>query len=71
MIKVEVWLYQISQPLVFQASNTYQKGFMYCIVDKVNGIVRKFPERHIFRVVEDYGWHGGQAPVENWREQED
>jgi hypothetical protein len=55
---VEVWLDQTSEPLKFEAISTYQKGSFYC-VSTLNALVHRFPIDHIFRVVEDYGTHGG------------
>jgi len=66
--KVEVWLYQTSEPLVFAAHSTYQKGDLFCVYDAVDGMVRKFPLQHIFRIVEGYGTHGGGGKVVNHRE---
>lgn len=50
---VEVWLYQSSEPQVFEAKNTYTKGPMFCVYTK-DDKVYKFPVQHIFRVIEDY-----------------
>jgi hypothetical protein len=59
MKKVEVWLYETSEPLVFNAKSTYTKGPLYCVYCE-DGNVVKFPVIHIFRVVEGYGTHGGE-----------
>lgn len=54
VINVEVWLDETSQPLCYEAKNTYTKGLLYCVYC-IDGNVVKFPIDHIFRVVEDYG----------------
>lgn len=52
-MKVEVWLDESSQPIVFEdAKNAYTKGVLYCVYYGSN--VTKFPVDHIFRVVESY-----------------
>jgi hypothetical protein len=52
-MKVEVWLTETSQPIIFEnAKNSYTKGSLYCVY--VGGAVTKFPIDHIFRVVESY-----------------
>jgi len=59
MKKVEVWLDETSEPIIHIAHNTYTKGYLYCVYagdDKVY----KYPVQHIFRIVEDYGTHGGK-----------
>lgn len=58
MKKVEVWLMETSEPLVHDAKHTYTKGLLYCIYCE-NGSVVKYPIDHLFRVIEDYGTHGG------------
>ena len=68
---VEVWLYKSSEPLVFSAISTYQKGDMFCVYDAIDHKVRKFPIMHIFRVVEDYITHGGGGKVHDWRLEND
>ena len=60
MKKVEVWLYQTSEPLRHNAVNTYQKGDFYCVYDEKE-MVTKYPLIHIFRIVEEYGTH---SPVD-------
>jgi hypothetical protein len=59
MKKVEVWLYETSEPLVYNAKSTYTKGPLYCVYCE-DGNVIKFPVMHIFRIVEGYGTHGGE-----------
>ena len=56
--KIEVWLYETSEPLVHDAKSTYTKGPFYCVYCK-DGNVVKYPVQHIFRVIEGYGTHGG------------
>ena len=52
-VRVEVWLCETSQPIVFDdAINAYTKGDMYCICS--GETVTKFPVMHLFRVVESY-----------------
>ena len=54
-MKIEVWLYQTSQPLVFDAAtNAYTKGSLYCVYEKDKNKTTKIPTEHIFRIVEDY-----------------
>lgn len=50
---VEVWMYQTSVALKFEAFSTYQKGDLFCIYC-TDGKVRKFPLQHIFKITEDY-----------------
>jgi len=57
--KVEVWLYQSSEPIVHSAKSAYQKGDFYCVYCE-DGSAVKYPLAHIFRVVEAYGTHGGE-----------
>ena len=56
--KVEVWLYETSEPLVHRAINTYTKGPFYCVYCPENKVI-KYPVQHIFRIIEGYGTHGG------------
>lgn len=56
-MKVVIQLRETSQPLEYESINTYQKGDMYCVYSN-DGLVYKFPMSSIFRVVEDYGYHG-------------
>ena len=58
MIKVKVQLKSQSQPIDYpQVLNTYQKLDMFCIYLE-GEVVHKFPLQNIWRVVEDYGYHG-------------
>jgi len=57
--KVEVWLYETSEPLVHSAVSTYTKGPFYCVYCDDEKVV-KYPVIHIFRVIEGYGTHGGK-----------
>ena len=59
MKKVEVWLYETSEPLVHEAKSTYTKGPLYCVYC-TDGNVVKYPVQNIFRVFEGYGTHGGE-----------
>lgn len=52
-MKVEVWLDESAQPIVFNnVKNTYTKGLLFCIYDGT--MVHKFPIDHLFRVIETY-----------------
>ena len=55
---VNIWLDQLSQPIVTQAKATYQKGDMFCIewidTDNNRRMVSKYPMMKLFRVVETY-----------------
>lgn len=55
--RIDVWLMETSEPLVYQAKNTYTKGRLYCIY-LANGAVVKFPLCNIFRIEEVYGTRG-------------
>ncbi len=59
MKKVEVWLMETSEPLVYDAKSTYTKGPLYCVYCE-NELVYKHPIIHIFRIIEGYGTHGGE-----------
>lgn len=58
MKTVEVWLHQLSEPIVHQAKSTYQKGSFFCVYEGEK--VFKYPIGDIFRIVESYGTHGGE-----------
>ena len=58
--KVEVWLDETSEPIVHVAKSTYTKGPMFCVYCE-DGKVHKYPVQRLFRVVEDYGTHGGES----------
>jgi len=61
MKKVEVWLDETSEPVVYQeVINTYTKGKLYCVYC-TDGNVYKYPIEHMFRTVEGYGTHGGEG----------
>jgi hypothetical protein len=60
MKKVEIWLDETSEPLVHEAKSTYTKGPMFCVYC-TDGKVHKYPVMRLFRVVEDYGTHGGNG----------
>lgn len=61
---VVVQLKDQSQPLVYEdVINTYEKGSFFCVY--VSGEkVYKHPLRDIWRVKEDYGYHGRETPGE-------
>lgn len=57
-MKVAVQLKGQSQPIEYdQVVNTYQKSDMFCVYLK-SETVHKFPMQNIWRIVEDYGYHG-------------
>lgn len=52
MKKVQVHLYEQSEPVEFDSvRNTYTKGPLFCVMAP-DGTVYKFPIQHIFRVKE-------------------
>jgi hypothetical protein len=58
MSEVIVHLKDQSQPLTYHdVINTYQKGDFYCVYVK-DERVYKHPMADIWRVIEDYGYHG-------------
>jgi len=56
MKRVEVWLKETSEPLVYDAISTYQKGDLFCVYC-TDEKVRKFPFIVIHKIVESYGTH--------------
>jgi hypothetical protein len=54
-MKVQIWLKETSQPIEYDAFNTYEKGSFYCVYERKTGLVWKYPVSMIFRVAEDYG----------------
>jgi len=57
-ITVSVQLCESSQPLVYpKVLNTYQKGDMF-VIYTVDEKSYKHPMSTIWRVVEEYGYHG-------------
>lgn len=61
MIQVSVHLKEQSQPIVYEeVKNTYTKGPFYCVYT-ANEESHKFPVSDIFRVIEDYGFHGREV----------
>jgi len=56
-MRVVVQLKATSQPLEYNAINTYQKESLFCIYT-YDGLVYKFPIENIWRIVEQYGDHG-------------
>ena len=61
MIRVSVQLQDSSQPIEHtDVINTYQKGDLWCVY--VDGEkVYKYPVVNIWRIVEEYGYHGRQS----------
>ena len=59
-IRVDVHLRESSQPLIYtDVLNTYQKGDMF-VIYTANEKSFKHPMSTIWRVIEDYGYHGGK-----------
>jgi hypothetical protein len=57
MKQIEVHLNEQSSPIVYtNVSNTYTKGYLYCVMYEIDGKrkVDKFPLMNIFRIREDY-----------------
>lgn len=54
-MRIKLFLNGTSQPLEFEATNTYTKDGLYCI--QKDDKVHKFPVDHIWQSVEDYGVH--------------
>jgi hypothetical protein len=58
MKQVKVHLKTQSQPIEYKdVVNTFQKGSLYCLYLSTEVSV-KFPIADIFRIEEDYGYHG-------------
>jgi len=58
LIRVSVQLKETSQPIVYnKAVNLYQKGSLICIY-LASEVVVKYPVADIFRIEQDYGYHG-------------
>ena len=58
--RIEVWLDETSEPIVHDAKSSYTKGPLYCVYC-TDGNVYKYPVERMFRAVEGYGTHGGDA----------
>ena len=57
-MQVSVHLIEQSQPVEYaDVENTYTKDGMYCVYLS-NEKIHKFPVTRIWRVIEDYGFHG-------------
>lgn len=57
MKQIEVHLNEQSSPIIYtNVSNTYTKGYLYCVMYEIDGKrkVDKFPLMNIFRIREDY-----------------
>ena len=55
---VRVWIHDASEPIVHEGvTNTYIKGFFFCIYQQARHRVLKYPERNIWRVEEEYSDH--------------
>ena len=64
MITVKVQLCDSSQPIVYErVLNTYQKGDMF-VIYTADEKSYKHPIASIWRVVEEYGYHGREAKTE-------
>jgi len=54
-MKVEIFLQKASQRITFDnATNTYQKGDLFCVYLKEENKVYKYPISTIFNIKEDY-----------------
>jgi hypothetical protein len=54
-MKVEIYLQRTSQRIVFEnATNTYQKGDLFCVYLKSENTVYKYPIASLFNVKESY-----------------
>lgn len=54
-MNITIELITTSKPLTFEnVDNTYTKGGMFCVYNKKNNEVIKFPLCNIFRVKETY-----------------
>lgn len=49
---IEVWLQSASQPIVRNNVETYTKDGMYCIYNRNDNFVEKFPLVNIYKVKE-------------------
>lgn len=58
-IHVWVQLNEASQPIEHDAINTYVKGPLFCVYEGNNRTV-KYPVANIWRVIEEYGFHGSK-----------
>jgi hypothetical protein len=57
-VKVIIHLKTQSQPIIYErVVNTYQKGDLFCLYLESEKTI-KFPIQNIFRIEEDYGYHG-------------
>lgn len=57
-MKVEIFLQKASQRIIFEnATNTYQKGDLFCVYLKDEDRVYKYPLKTIFNVKESYSLH--------------
>ena len=64
MIRVNVQLKESSQPVVYEnVLNTYQKGDLFVIYTKDERSY-KHPINSIWRIVEEYGYHGRDATTD-------
>jgi len=58
MMTVIVHLKTQSQPIIYEnVKNTFTKGPLYCVYT-ADEKSHKFPVADLFRVIEDYGYHG-------------
>jgi hypothetical protein len=50
-----VWLHDTGEPITHKdVTNTYIKGWFFCIYQRAKQRVLKYPERNIWRVEEGY-----------------
>jgi hypothetical protein len=55
--RVEIFRNETSQPIVYDAINTYTKGQLFCVLfEDEDGflVVNKYPLCSIFKIVENY-----------------
>jgi hypothetical protein len=58
MINVSIHLKDQSQPIIYEnVINTYEKGSFFCVYCEGEKVY-KYPICEIWRIKEDYGYHG-------------
>ena len=56
-MKVSIQLKESSQPIIHEFTNTYTKGYLYCVYNSATDDTYKYPIENIWRIKEDYGDH--------------
>jgi len=51
---ISLWLKTLSQPIIFENAQSYQKGYFICFYQIDKNEVSKFPVFDVFRIVEFY-----------------